>query len=138
MRPMLHGPKCEMSKSREKRAAAIQDGIRQILYRDWDPIGVWGTAPQDEYDSYIGGVYRRLATSRSEEALVQFLAGAFEDLLGSQVSAPERLARGGSGAPRTRCSAVKPPNKRLERARFARAGGRRYVQRRPLSAEPLG
>jgi len=79
---MLHGPKCEMSKSREKRAAAIQDGIRQILYRDWDPIGVWGTAPQDEYDSYIGGVYRRLATSRSEEALVQFLAGAFEDLSG--------------------------------------------------------
>lgn len=75
-----------MTESREKRAAAIQEAIRQILYRDWDPIGVCGAAPEDEYDSYIGGVYRILASSRSEEALVQFLAGAFADLLGSQVS----------------------------------------------------
>src|SRR5437773_9776236 len=79
-----------MSESREKRAAEIQDAIRQILYRDWDPIGVSGAAPDDEYDSYIGGVYRILASSRSEEALIQFLSGAVEDLDGSQESAPER------------------------------------------------
>jgi len=80
-----------MSESREKRAAEIQDAIRQILYRDWDPIGVSGAAPDDEYDSYIGGVYRILASSRSEEALIQFLSGAVEDLVGSQESAPEDL-----------------------------------------------
>ncbi len=80
-----------MTESREKRAAEIQDAIRQILYRDWDPIGVCGTAPEDEYDSYIGGVYRVLASSRSEEALIRFLAGAFEDIVGAQVSARERL-----------------------------------------------
>jgi hypothetical protein len=80
-----------MAKSRETRAAEIQDAIRQILYRDWDPIGVSGAAPEDEYDSYIGGVYRILSTSRSEEALIQYLTESFEDMRGAQESAPERL-----------------------------------------------
>lgn len=72
-----------MADSREKRAAEIQDAIRQILYRDWDPIGVCGAAPEDEYDSYIGGVYRILATSRSEQALIEFLSKVESDLLAS-------------------------------------------------------
>jgi len=79
-----------MADSREKRAAEIQNAIRQILYRDWDPIGACGHAPEDEYDSYIGGVYRILASSRSEETLVQFLAGAFDYLSESQDATPER------------------------------------------------
>ena len=80
-----------MADSREKRAAEIQDAIRQILYRDWDPIGVCGAAPEDEYDSYIGGVYRILAGSRSEEELVQFLVWTAEDTVGSQEPASARL-----------------------------------------------
>jgi hypothetical protein len=80
-----------MSEPREKRAAEIQDAIRQILYQDWDPIGVCGAAPEDEYDSYIGGVYRILSTSRSEEALIQFLAEAVEDLVGSRESGLDGL-----------------------------------------------
>ncbi len=75
-----------MAESKEKRGAEIQDAIRQILYRDWDPTGVCGAAPEDEYDSYIGGVYRILSSSRSEDALIEFLA-----VHGSQESAPERL-----------------------------------------------
>ena len=38
-----------MSDLREKRAAEIQDAIRQVLYREWDPIGVCGAEPDDEY-----------------------------------------------------------------------------------------
>jgi hypothetical protein len=79
-----------MADSREKRATEIQDAIRQILNRDWDPIGACGAAPEDEYDSYIGGLYRILASSRSEDALIQFLAGT-ADILGSRVLVPERL-----------------------------------------------
>jgi hypothetical protein len=45
-----------MSDSRKKRAVVIQDAIRQILYHDWDPIGVAGLAPPDEYDHYIAAV----------------------------------------------------------------------------------
>ena len=77
---------------REKRAREIQESIRHILLHDWDPIGVADEPEaQDEYDSYIGGVYRILTTSRSEEALVQFLAGAVENLVSSQESAQDGL-----------------------------------------------
>lgn len=69
-----------MTDSQDRRAAEIQNSIRQILYRDWDPIGVCDVGPECEYDSYIGGVYRILATSRSEEALVEFLSKIESDL----------------------------------------------------------
>jgi hypothetical protein len=82
-----------MADPREKRAAEIQDAIRQVLYREWDPIGVCGAGPDDEYDSYTGGVYRILATSRSEEALIEFLSKIESDL-------------GCSTSPETLCSVV--------------------------------
>lgn len=41
---------------REKRAAEIQDPILRILYKDWNPIGIEGLLPDDEYDSYIAPV----------------------------------------------------------------------------------
>ena len=54
------------------RAREIQDGIRQVLYHQWNPIGISGL-PADEYDSYIGGVYRLLACGASIEQLVEHL-----------------------------------------------------------------
>ncbi len=49
--------------SRKQRAREIQDSIRQVLLHDWDPIGVADEpAAQDEYDAYVGGVYRLLAS----------------------------------------------------------------------------
>jgi hypothetical protein len=71
-----------MADSRDKRAADIQDSIRQILYRDWDPIGVCGSAPEDEYDSHIAPIYRILAGSRSEDELVEFLHRTARDTIG--------------------------------------------------------
>ncbi len=62
-----------MTDSRETRAAKIQDSIRQILYHDWDLIGVSGSAPEDEYDGYIAPVYRILVGSRSEQELCEYL-----------------------------------------------------------------
>jgi len=52
--------------SRERRAREIQSQIADILLHDWDPIGV-ADVPQarDEYDSYVGGVYRVLASGGS-------------------------------------------------------------------------
>ena len=85
------GPGTCMSNSRDKRAAEIQDSIRQVLYREWDPIGTFGTAPKDEYDSYIAPVYRILAGSRSEEELIQFLFGTERDTIGLSCKSPEQL-----------------------------------------------
>src|SRR5436309_9907170 len=54
------------SSSRERRAREIQSQIAEILLHDWDPIGVADEPlARHEYDSYVGGVYRVLASGGS-------------------------------------------------------------------------
>jgi hypothetical protein len=59
---------------RKERAREIQDQIRSILLTDWDPIGV-AQLPQavDEYDAYIGGIYRLLYSHGSVEDVARHL-----------------------------------------------------------------
>ena len=83
-----------MLDSRDKRAAEIQDSIRRIRYYEWDPIGVAGSAPADEYDSYIAPVYRILAGSRSEPELVEFLFRTARDTIGMASDTDEHLELG--------------------------------------------
>jgi hypothetical protein len=80
--------------ARDKRAAEIRDSIRQILYHEWDPIGVSGAAPEDEYDSYIAPVYRILAGSRSEQELVEYLHRTARDTIGVASDTAEHLELG--------------------------------------------
>ena len=79
-----------MTDSKEKRAAEIQDSIRQILYHDWNPIGV-SDLPEDEYDSYIAPVYRVLVGSRSEQELIDCLFRLERDAIGMSSESPEQL-----------------------------------------------
>jgi hypothetical protein len=62
-----------MKDDRSKRAAEIHDAIRQVLFDDWDPIGVNDIFPKDEYDAYIGGVYRLLVSGSTEDELCDHL-----------------------------------------------------------------
>jgi hypothetical protein len=50
----------------------IQDQIRTVLNAAWDPIGVAADV-DDEYDSYIAGVYSLLQGGASAEILAQHL-----------------------------------------------------------------
>ena len=50
----------------------IQDQIRTVLNRDWDPIGVADTV-DDEYDGYIGEIYALLATDAAEQIIADHL-----------------------------------------------------------------
>jgi hypothetical protein len=62
-----------MSK-RGRRAKEIQERIRQVLLHEWDPIGVSDIpAAHDEYDSYVGGIYRLLASGASEYQIIERL-----------------------------------------------------------------
>ncbi len=81
-----------MERSRKQRATQIQDSIRQVLFRDWDPIGV-NDNPKlaDEYDSYIAPVYRILSGSRSEDDLIECLYRAEHDQIGTGCESPEQL-----------------------------------------------
>ena len=81
-----------MLESRAKRAAEIQNSIRQVLFRDWDPIGVGeNPALRDEYDTYIAPVYRILVGSRSEQEIVEFLFRTAHDTIGVRCDSPEQL-----------------------------------------------
>jgi hypothetical protein len=82
-----------MTDTRQKRAAEIQNSIRQILYHDWNPIGCGGEIelPKDEYDSYIAPVYRVLVGSHSEQELVDCLFRMERDVIGMPCGSPEQL-----------------------------------------------
>jgi hypothetical protein len=56
------------------RARRYHHAIREILLRDWDPIGIAHIPEaQDEYDSYIPGIYGRLIRRISEQELFDHL-----------------------------------------------------------------
>jgi hypothetical protein len=79
---------------RAQRASEIQDSIRRVLFRDWDPIGANDNPKlSDEYDAYVAPVYRILVGSRSEEELIAFLQKTEHDQIGLK-SAPAEQLRG--------------------------------------------
>lgn len=69
----------------------IQQQIREILLRDCDPIGVGKEAnAQDEYDGFVAGVYRVLASGAPPRSVAEYLARVEGDKMGLGV-APDRL-----------------------------------------------
>lgn len=50
----------------------IQNQIRGVLNRDWDPIGV-ADMVEDEYDMYIGHIHSLLAKSATKQEIADYL-----------------------------------------------------------------
>ena len=76
----------------EKRARAIQHSIRQVLLHDWDPFGVADEPrAQDEYDSYVGAVYRLLTSGASEREIAEHLWKIENDRMGLSSRPPSAL-----------------------------------------------
>lgn len=61
----------QLRNKRARRARDIQREIRQVLLEDFKLLGF--TAPEDEYDCLIGGIYRLLVRKAGEEDIVQWL-----------------------------------------------------------------
>jgi hypothetical protein len=58
----------------KERSRRYHRAIREILLRAWDPIGIGDIAgAQDEYDTYIPGIYGRLIHRISEQKLFDHL-----------------------------------------------------------------
>ena len=70
--------------SRDEQARNIQRRIAAVLLQDWDPLGPNGRpeGADDEYDAYVGPVYRLLASGASEQALAEHLAQVEADAFG--------------------------------------------------------
>src|SRR5262249_1183051 len=66
-----------------QRAKSYQAAIREVLMREWDPIGV-ADAPQaqDEYDQYINQIYGMLIRREPRNKLVDFLWWAETENMG--------------------------------------------------------
>jgi len=62
-----------MTDTRDKRAKEIQDAIRDVLNREWDPLNVRDAGPKDEYDGYIGRIYRLLVSAPPREVIAREL-----------------------------------------------------------------
>jgi hypothetical protein len=78
--------------SQADRAREVQEQIRLILLHDWDPIGVQDfPSAQDEYDSYVGGVYRLLADGALPRTVAEHLARIEGEQMGLPSSADRRV-----------------------------------------------
>lgn len=77
-----HSGSGEDSRSPQRRYA-IACAIREVLMRHWDPIGVADIPEaQDEYDSYIGGVYQLLASGADDMRMASHLAAIQTERMG--------------------------------------------------------
>ena len=97
------------------RARLIQQAIGRILLEDWNPIGVPGGVPPDEYDAYIGGVYRLLSAGAGAEEVAEHLGAIERDVMGlgeTTASAKTKLtvARKLCGLNVRLEDPIKPPN----------------------------
>lgn len=64
----------EQKRDFAEQARKVQDTIREILLREWDPIGVSEIREaQDEYDAYVADVYRLLSRRASMNEVFDYL-----------------------------------------------------------------
>ena len=68
---------------RTRRAREIQAEIGRVLLRHWDPLGV-ADEPDlaDEYEAYVGGVYRLLVGDASDREIAEHLVRLETERLG--------------------------------------------------------
>ena len=79
-------------KARLEKAREIQGEIGRILLRHWDPVGVRDEPrARDEYDHYVGGVYRLLASGASPEAVAEHLCAVEAEWMGLAQARPGNL-----------------------------------------------
>lgn len=65
------------------KAKKAHEAIRQILLREWDPIGVCEIAEaQDEYDAYVAEVYRLLSRRVGAQEIFDYLWWLERDHMG--------------------------------------------------------
>ena len=78
--------------SRENRAKEIQRAIGEVLLRNWDPLGVKDVPQaQDEYEGYVGGVYRLIASGATAKQIAEHLVRIETERLGYPDTDPKML-----------------------------------------------
>jgi hypothetical protein len=72
------------------RSERLFQEVREILLREWDPLGVADNpACRDEYDSYAYTLCRYLMERADEYRLAEYLSRVRSDSMGLGTAAPE-------------------------------------------------
>jgi hypothetical protein len=73
--------------TRDQCVVEIMDAIHEILINDWDPIGVMADPewPRDEYNVYVGQIYRFLVRGESAKAIARHLCFVESERMGLRV-----------------------------------------------------
>ena len=58
------------------------DAIKRLLWQDWDPIGLNGSGPDDEYDSYAFQILGMLNKSTEASEIAEYLRWAAIENMG--------------------------------------------------------
>jgi hypothetical protein len=75
-----------IEKRRRRRGNEIYAAIRKVLFWHWDPIGVRDCVKEeDEYDAYVGPVYRLLGSGASDQELAAYLTRTERETMGLNV-----------------------------------------------------
>lgn len=75
-----------------RRARELQQALGKVLLQYWDPLSVKSEEGlEDEYNAYVGPVYRLLASGASDQAISQHLAQVEATSLGYPHSQWESL-----------------------------------------------
>ena len=72
--------------NKSTRARQIQKEINDILFEFWDPIGFNAALPRDEYNAYVGKVYRALIDGKGELGIVRLLTDIENSYIGCRAS----------------------------------------------------
>jgi len=66
-----------------KKVKEISKAIRDILLKYWDPIGIYKSGPDDEYDSYIWPIFKLLRNGAGINEITEYLYNLEKDIVGS-------------------------------------------------------
>lgn len=66
--------------------------VRQILWDDWDPIGVKDIAPEDEYDGYVWPVISKISRGETADQIADYLDRASNEHMGRPLPRDVNLA----------------------------------------------
>ncbi len=53
--------------------------VHRILWREWDPIGMYDWGPNDEYDGYVWPVIGKIMQGESPEQIASYLGWATDE-----------------------------------------------------------
>jgi hypothetical protein len=73
------------------RPAVNLSVLRRIGWEEWDPIGLKGAAPDDEYDAYLLSIAGEIQGGKGDDMLVAQLMQIESEHMGMGVSSTTRV-----------------------------------------------